>query len=69
MPEPFLIIGIIIATMATIIASQALISGTFSLINEAMKLKLWPASRVRYPSESKGQMYIPAMNWILMVEV
>jgi KUP system potassium uptake protein len=66
MPEPFLIIGIIIATMATIIASQALISGTFSLIAEAMKLKLWPASRVRYPSESKGQMYIPAMNWILM---
>jgi KUP system potassium uptake protein len=66
MPERFLILGIIIATMATIIASQALISGTFSLINEAMKLKLWPASRVRYPSESIGQMYIPAMNWILM---
>jgi len=66
MPEYFLIVGIVIATMATIIASQALISGTFSLINEAMKLKLWPASRVRYPSESKGQMYIPAMNWILM---
>jgi KUP system potassium uptake protein len=66
MPDWFLILGIIIATMATIIASQALISGTFSLINEAMKLKLWPASRVRYPSESMGQMYIPAMNWILM---
>lgn len=67
MPEWFLILGIIIATMATIIASQALISGTFSLINEAIKLRLWPASRVRYPSESMGQMYIPAMNWILMV--
>jgi KUP system potassium uptake protein len=66
MPDWFLIIGIIVATMATIIASQALISGTFSLINEAMKLKLWPASKVRYPSESMGQMYIPAMNWILM---
>ncbi|MEO7992611.1 MAG: KUP/HAK/KT family potassium transporter, partial [Chryseolinea sp.] len=66
MPQQFLFIGIIIATMATVIASQALISGTFSLINEAMKLKLWPASRVRYPSESMGQMYIPAMNWILM---
>lgn len=66
MPEWFLILGIVVATMATIIASQALISGTFSLINEAMKLKLWPASRVRYPSESMGQMYIPAMNWILM---
>jgi KUP system potassium uptake protein len=67
MPDWFLIAGIAIATMATIIASQALISGTFSLINEAIKLKLWPATRVRYPSESMGQMYIPAMNWILMV--
>jgi KUP system potassium uptake protein len=66
MPSGFLFIGIIIATMATIIASQALISGTFSLVNEAMKLKLWPASRVRYPSVSQGQMYIPAINWILM---
>jgi KUP system potassium uptake protein len=67
MPQWFLIVGIIIATLATIIASQALISGTFSLINEAMKLKLWPASRVRYPSQSMGQMYIPAINWILML--
>lgn len=66
MPQWFLIVGIIIATLATIIASQALISGTFSLINEAIKLKLWPSSRVRYPSESRGQMYIPAINWILM---
>ncbi len=65
-PEALLILGVLIATMATIIASQALISGTFSLVNEAIKLKLWPASRVRYPSESQGQMYIPAINWILM---
>jgi KUP system potassium uptake protein len=67
MPEWFLFVGIIVATLATIIASQALISGTFSLINEAIKLKLWPSTRVRYPSESKGQMYIPAINWILML--
>jgi KUP system potassium uptake protein len=66
MPDWFLIIGIVVATLATIIASQALISGTFSLINEAIKLKLWPASRIRYPSVSMGQMYIPSMNWILM---
>lgn len=66
MPDWFLMIGIVIATLATIIASQALISGTFSLINEAIKLKLWPSSRVRYPSESRGQMYIPSINWILM---
>lgn len=65
-PEQLLIVGVIISTLATIIASQALITGTFSLVTEAMKLKLWPALRVRYPSESKGQMYIPAMNWILM---
>ena len=66
MPQSMLIFGIILATIATIIASQALISGTFTLVNEAMKLKLWPATRVRYPSQLKGQIYIPAINWILM---
>jgi KUP system potassium uptake protein len=67
MPQSILLFGIILATMATIIASQALISGTFTLVNEAMKLKLWPAARVRYPSEVKGQIYIPAINWILLL--
>jgi KUP system potassium uptake protein len=67
MPESLLIFGVLIATMATIIASQALISGTFTLVNEAMKLKLWPSARVRYPSQIKGQIYVPAINWILMV--
>lgn len=66
MPQSMLIFGIILATFATIIASQSLISGTFTLVNEAMKLKLWPAARVRYPSQLKGQIYIPAINWILM---
>jgi len=66
MPEPLLIFGVIIATMATIIASQALISGTFTLVNEAMKLKLWPSTKVRYPSQVKGQIYLPAINWVLM---
>lgn len=66
MPQSILFIGVILATFATIIASQALISGTFTLVNEAMKLKLWPATRVRYPSQLKGQIYIPAINWILM---
>lgn len=65
-PKPLLIFGVIIATMATIIASQALISGTFTLVNEGMKLKLWPSTRVRYPSQVKGQIYLPAINWILM---
>lgn len=67
MPESLLIFGVLIATMATIIASQALISGTFTLVNEAMKLKLWPSTRVRYPSQVKGQIYVPAINWILML--
>ena len=65
-PEQILVFGIIIATMAAIIASQALISGTFTLVNEAMKLKLWPSTLVRYPSQIKGQIYIPAINWILL---
>lgn len=65
-PESFLIFGIVIATMAAIIASQALISGTFTLVNEAMKLKLWPSTKVRYPSRNKGQIYLPAINWVLL---
>jgi len=67
MPESFLLIGIGIATLATIIASQALISGTFSLVNEAVKLKLWPGTQILYPNASRGQMYIPMLNWTLMV--
>ncbi|MFZ9981305.1 MAG: KUP/HAK/KT family potassium transporter [Cyclobacteriaceae bacterium] len=66
LPEGWTVIGVIIATSATVIASQALISGTFTLVNEAMKLKLWPSTRTRYPSEVKGQIYIPAINWMLM---
>ena len=66
MPEWMLMFGIGIATFAAIIASQALISGTFTLVNEAMKLKLWPMTRVRYPSQLRGQIYIPSINWILL---
>lgn len=66
MPQGFLIAGIIIATSAAVIASQALISGSFTLINEAMRLNLWPKVRVKYPSELKGQLYIPSINWLLL---
>ncbi len=66
MPEGFLPYGIVIATIAAVIASQALISGSFSLINEAMRLNLWPKARVKYPSEMKGQLYIPSINWLLL---
>ena len=64
-PGWFLIPGIIIATAATIIASQALISGSFTLICEAMNLNFWPRVTVRQPSELKGQVYIPSVNSIL----
>lgn len=66
MPSWFLIFGIIIATSATVIASQAMLSGSFTLINEAMKLDLWPKMKVHYPTELRGQMYIPSLNWVLM---
>ncbi|MCW5911741.1 MAG: KUP/HAK/KT family potassium transporter [Cyclobacteriaceae bacterium] len=66
MPQSLLFAGVLLATCAATIASQGLISGAFTLVNEAMKLKLWPATRVRYPNQLKGQIYIPAINWILM---
>ena len=66
MPEWFQPIGIVIATMAAVIASQALISGSFTLINEAMRLNFWPKVRIKYPTDVKGQMYIPSINWLLL---
>lgn len=65
MPQWFLPIGITVATLATIIASQALITGCFSLVNEAMKLRLWPNMKVLYPTTHQGQIYIPAINWFV----
>jgi len=67
MPSWFLIPGIIIATAAAIIASQALISGSFTLISESMRLNLWPKFRISYPTEEKGQLYIPAINFLLFI--
>jgi KUP system potassium uptake protein len=67
MPEWFVPIGIVVATMAAIIASQALITGSFTLFSEAIKLHIWPRLSIRYPSEARGQMYIPAVNWGLFV--
>lgn len=66
MPEVFMPYGIVIATIAAIIASQALISGSFTLINEAMRLNLWPKVTVRYPTVLRGQIYIPSLNWLLL---
>jgi len=64
-PQWFLLPGILIATAASIIASQALISGSYTLINEAMNLNFWPRIRVKQPTDLKGQIYIPSVNNIL----
>ena len=66
MPTWFVPAGIIIATMAAVVASQALISGSFTLINEAIRLNFWPKVKVKYPTDLKGQLYIPSVNWLLL---
>ena len=64
-PHQFLLISIVIATVASIIASQALISGSFTLISEAISLGFWPRVKVKFPTDIRGQIYIPSINWIL----
>jgi KUP system potassium uptake protein len=65
MSDQFRLVGLIIATFAAIIASQALISGSFTLISEAIRLNLWPRMKINYPSEAKGQLFIPGINMLL----
>jgi len=65
MPEQFLMFGIGIATIAAVIASQAMISGSFTLISEAVRLNIWPKVKINYPSIQKGQLYVPSINIIL----
>ncbi len=65
MPQWFIVPGVIIATSAAIIASQAMVTGSFTLINEAMRLNLWPKMKINYPSEAKGQIFIPGINTLL----
>ena len=67
MPHWFLLTGIIIATLAAIIASQALISGSFTLISEAISMNLWPKVKIKFPTTIKGQIYIPSINSILWI--
>ena len=67
MPEWFLLPGIILATAAAIIASQAIISGSFTLISEAISLNFWPRVRILHPTWVRGQVYIPFVNWVLWV--
>ncbi|WP_375708580.1 KUP/HAK/KT family potassium transporter [Schleiferilactobacillus harbinensis] len=65
MPDSLRLFGILIATMAAIIASQALISGSYTLVSEAIKLKIMPRLNITYPTNQKGQLYIPVVNWAL----
>jgi KUP system potassium uptake protein len=66
-PTSIYIFAVGIATLATIIASQALISGCFTLVNEGIRLNIWPRHKVFFPSHIKGQIYIPFVNWFLMI--
>ena len=67
MPAWFSFIGIAMATMAAIIASQALISGSYTIISEAISLNLWPNIKIKYPTNVKGQMFIPKVNYALLI--
>jgi len=67
MPDAFRLIGIAIATIAAVIASQALISGSFTLISESMRLNLWPRMKINYPTEERGQLFIPRINLMLFI--
>lgn len=69
MPGWFLFPGILISTAAAVIASQALITGSYTLISEAVSLNFWPKIKVLHPTTIKGQVYIPFVNWLLWVSV
>lgn len=66
MPEWAVLSGVVLATAAAIIASQAVITGSFTMFSEAMSISFWPNQHIEYPSGIKGQMYIPRINWGLM---
>ena len=66
-PESFIVFQVILATLAAIIASQSLITGSFTLISEAIKLNLFPKLMIKYPTELKGQVYVSAVNIILFI--
>lgn len=67
MPQWFVIPGVLIATSAAIIASQAMVSGSFTLISEAMRLNLWPKLKINYPSEERGQLFIGGLNILMFL--
>ena len=67
MPRWLLLPGILLATAAAIIASQAIISGSFTLVSEAISLNFWPKLNVLNPTKIKGQVYLPVVNWFLWI--
>ncbi len=67
MPQSLLLPGILLATAAAIIASQAIISGSFAIISEAVSLNLWPRVRILHPTFVMGQVYVPFVNWFLWI--
>lgn len=67
LPEPLRPFAIVLSAVAAIIASQALITGAFSLVSEASRLDLMPHMQVFYPAETKGQLYIPMVNNVMLV--
>ncbi|WP_151088628.1 KUP/HAK/KT family potassium transporter [Hymenobacter baengnokdamensis] len=67
MPSWFLLFGIGLATVAAVIASQALITGSFTLVAEAIRLNMWPKVRLNYPTDVKGQLFVPSMNRLLLI--
>lgn len=67
MPDGFVVYGVAIATLAAVVASQAMITGSYTLISEAVRLNIWPKVAIRYPSDHKGQLYVPSINLVLYV--
>ncbi len=66
MPQWFTMVGVAMSTGAAVIASQALLSGSFTIFSEAVNMDFWPHLKIKYPSTEKGQLYIPAVNWVLL---
>ena len=69
MPQEILLFSIAMATGAAIVASQALISGSFSILSEAMNLNFWPRMRIKHPTNVKGQSFIPMVNLVMYIGV
>ena len=68
-PDGMMIFAVIMATGAAIVASQALISGSFSILSEAMNLHFWPRMQIKHPTNIKGQLYIPVVNAFMYIAV